>query len=255
MASRFNIEQTPSINLVATTSSAINSNLLSQPPQGNFQPLKFEQEPQQTPASLQLFFNHPCSHSNCLIAAIRGFRNGLYYGGKVRFAHAVVMAILFQSGVSPLQKLKTAIKLAWMHGRNLGSFVFVYKIAQCVLQQLFRKHHPAFSFIAGVIGAYVVWRDKNSINQQIVFYLLSRVLEGSAKRLQKAGHLNFIPSNFEAFPWLSMVVWGIVMYLFEDDKSVLQGSLQSSMQFLYKDSDQVAGWRDFVPFYIPGGRK
>ena len=196
-------------------------------------------------------FNYPCSHSNCLIGAIRGFRNGLYYGGKVRFAHALVMALLFQSGVSPLKKLKTAVTLAWTHGRNLGSFVFVYKIAQCVLQQLFRRSHPFFSFIAGVIGAYVVWRDKNSINQQIVFYLLSRVLEGSAKRLQKAGKLNFIPEKFEAFPWVSMVVWGIVMYLFEDDKSVLQGSLQSSMTFLYKDSDQVNGWRDFIPIYIP----
>lgn len=75
------------------------------------------------------------------------------------------------------------MKLAWTHGRNLGSFVFVYKIAQCVLQQLFKQSHPVFSFLAGVIGAYVVWREKNSINQQIVFYLLSRVLEGSAKRL------------------------------------------------------------------------
>jgi len=85
----------------------------------------------------ELCFNHPCTHANCLISAIRGFRNGLYYGGKVRFAHALVMAILFQSGVSPLQKLKTAVKLAWMHGRNLGSFVFVYKVALCVLQQVF----------------------------------------------------------------------------------------------------------------------
>ena len=50
---------------------------------------------------------------------------------------------------------------------------------------------------------------------------------------------------------MSMIVWGIVMYLFEDDKSVLQGSLQSSMTFLYKDSDRVNGWRDFVPIYIP----
>lgn len=49
-----------------------------------------------------------------------------------------------------------------------------------------------------------------------------------------------------------MIVWGVVMYLFEDDKSVLQGSLQTSMQFLYKDSDHTEGWRDFVPFYIPG---
>lgn len=172
-----------------------------------------------------------------MIAAIRGFRNGLYYGGKVRFAHAIVMAILFQSGVSPLDKLKNAIKLAWTHGRNLGSFVFVYKVVQCVLQQLFKQNHPLFSFIAGVIGAYVVWKDKNSINQQIVFYLLSRVLEGTAKKLQKAGKMPFVSDKFEAFPWVSMIVWGLVMYLFEDDKSVLQGSLQSSMTFLYKESD------------------
>jgi hypothetical protein len=45
-----------------------------------------------------------------------------------------------------------------------------------------------------------------------------------------------------------MIIWGIVMYLFEDEKSVLQGSLQPSMTFLYKDSDRVSGWRDFLPF-------
>ena len=39
--------------------------------------------------------NGPCSHESCLIASVRGLRNGLYYGGKVRFAHAIVMAILF----------------------------------------------------------------------------------------------------------------------------------------------------------------
>lgn len=105
-----------------------------------------------------------------------------------------------------------------MHGRNLGSFVFVYKVAQCVLTQLFKRYHSGFSFVAGVIGAWVVWRDKNSINQQIVFYLLSRVLEGTAKKLQKSGKLKFIPDTFEAFPWMSMLVWGLVMYLFEEDK-------------------------------------
>ena len=39
--------------------------------------------------------NGPCPHNSCVISAIRGLRNGLYYGGKVRFAHAIVMAILF----------------------------------------------------------------------------------------------------------------------------------------------------------------
>lgn len=32
-----------------------------------------------------------CPHGNCIVAAIRGARQGLYYGGKVRFAHSLVM--------------------------------------------------------------------------------------------------------------------------------------------------------------------
>lgn len=92
------------------------------------------------------------------------------------------MAILFQSG-TPLDKLKSAIKLAWQHGKNLGSFVFIYKLVQCALMQLFNRSHPVFSFIAGIVGAFFVWRERNSVNQQICFYLLSRILEGTAKRL------------------------------------------------------------------------
>ena len=33
--------------------------------------------------------------SICLVAAIRGLRNGIYYGGRVRFAHSIVMQLLF----------------------------------------------------------------------------------------------------------------------------------------------------------------
>ena len=56
--------------------------------------------------------NGVCPHHSCMISAIRGLRNGLYYGGKVRFAHSIVMAILFQTG-SPIDKLNNAIKLSW----------------------------------------------------------------------------------------------------------------------------------------------
>lgn len=33
-----------------------------------------------------------------LMAIVKGFRNGLVYGAKVRFPHALVMTFLFQSG-------------------------------------------------------------------------------------------------------------------------------------------------------------
>ncbi len=51
------------------------------------------QEPQQTPPPPNL----PCEHHSCLMSALMGARNGLIYGGKVRFAHSLVMSLLFYS--------------------------------------------------------------------------------------------------------------------------------------------------------------
>lgn len=46
--------------------------------------------------------------------------------------------------------------------------------------------------------------------------------------------------------------WGFVMWLFTIDKSTLQPSLTSSMQFLYVESNKaLRNWRELVPFYIP----
>ena len=71
-------------------------------------------------------------YTKILIAAIRGARQGLYYGGKVRMTHSIVMQYLFGRGTI-MEKLKTSIKLSWIHGRNLGSFVFIYKLIQGLL--------------------------------------------------------------------------------------------------------------------------
>lgn len=46
--------------------------------------------------------------------------------------------------------------------------------------------------------------------------------------------------------------WGLVMYLFELDKTILNKSLTTSMEYIYKDSDNdLKSWRELVPFDIP----
>ena len=58
--------------------------------------------------------------------------------------------------------------------------------------------------------------------------------------------------NRGSFGFMSVLIWGIVMYLFERDKTQLQPSLSSSMTFLYHESDKTnRGWRDFVPVEFP----
>ena len=48
------------------------------------------------------------------------------------------------------------------------------------------------------------------------------------------------------------IIWGFVMYLYELDKKVLNGSLVSSMNFLYKNSDKpLTNYKELIPFDLP----
>ena len=50
-----------------------------------------------------------CPHTSCIYSSAQGLSNGLSYGGKVRFTHALVMAILFSN--EPIyQKLQRVLK-------------------------------------------------------------------------------------------------------------------------------------------------
>lgn len=48
------------------------------------------------------------------------------------------------------------------------------------------------------------------------------------------------------FPWFAAAVWGVGLWLYENHPSTLQKSLQSSMQYLYRDSEHWTGVREFM---------
>lgn len=68
---------------------------------------------------------------NDVIKVLKGLRNGLYYGGKVRLVHSLVMTLLFKS--LNQKEIVNIMKLGFEHARNLGLFVFGYKGTVIVL--------------------------------------------------------------------------------------------------------------------------
>lgn len=191
--------------------------------------------------------SNPCHHTSCVISAFRGLRNGVYYGGRLRFLHSLVMVILFKKGT--FKELITNIcDLTFEHAKNLGLFVFFYKILVCLLNNLRGKGSKYHSLISGSIVGYGVFRKKTSVNNQIILYLLARVLVGAGEKLTKQ---EVIP-KMKFYPILASLVWGLVMFLFEDDKKNLQSSLSSSMNFIYKESDKkLESWTELIPFEKP----
>jgi len=180
------------------------------------------------------------------VSAFRGLRNGIWYGGRLRFLHALVMTILFNKGTTKA-KLKSILELTYEHAKNLGIYVFLYKSGLWVLKKIHGKQANFHSFISGFVMGYVVFGKKTNVNYQIVLYLLSRIITGGINNLVNKKKL----PDISAYPWLAAICWGIVMWLFEDDPKCLQPSLSTTMQFLYKDTESYKDWTDFVPVTLP----
>jgi len=101
-----------------------------------------------------------------------------------------------------------------------------------------RIHH---AFLAGAVGGYFVWGRYNSLNQQIIFYLTSRVLLGVWKRLIQLMH-TFDTENGPVgttnenwtFSVVAALVWATVMALWEESPDVLHPSLKKGMDEIYR---------------------
>ncbi|RNA01976.1 peroxisomal membrane 4 [Brachionus plicatilis] len=169
------------------------------------------------------------------LALIKGIRNGIVYGCKIRFPHALVMTFLFRNGTLA-QKVKAIFKATKTHAANLAKFVFVYKSIRLLAKITFNEIKQYHTLVAAFIGGYLVFGEKNNVNEQINMYLLSRILVGLAKLAQEK---NIIPNTKQPiFPWFGALVWAIVLWIFEYHQHVLQPSLQSSMTYLYHDSNR-----------------
>ncbi|XP_007932760.1 peroxisomal membrane protein 4 [Orycteropus afer afer] len=178
------------------------------------------------------------------LAMLKGFRNGVVYGVKIRAPHALVMTFLFRSG-SLQDKLRAILQATYTHARNLACFVFTYK-GLCALQSHAQgKTYQVHSFLAAFIGGFLVFGENNNINSQINMYLLSRILFALCRLGVEKG---YIPEpRWDPFPLFTAVVWGLVLWLFEYHRPTLQPSLQSSMTYLYEDSNI---WHDISDFLI-----
>ena len=74
---------------------------------------------------------NPAYHD--LFTVLKGARNGMVYGAKIRFPHALVMTFLFGRG-TPLQKIQFVIRATKQHSLNLTKFVGLYKLLTILMR-------------------------------------------------------------------------------------------------------------------------
>lgn len=178
-----------------------------------------------------------------VLTLVKGIRNGIVYGAKIRAPHALVMTLLFRSGAFR-EKIEVILRATYTHSKNLARFVFIYKLLTLLFKSIKNEVKQHHSLIAAFIGGYYVFGERNNVNEQINMYLLSRILFGLTRVAQER---SILPTfKFDTFPWFAAIVWAIVLWLFEYHQSSLQPSLQSSMTYLYKDSNKWSSFKNFL---------
>jgi peroxisomal membrane protein 4 len=190
----------------------------------------------------------PCSvHADggCVSAALRGMVHGAWYGAKVRFPHALVMALLYHRGSWPA-RIRSILHATAVHSKNLCLFVGLFKLSLCALRRLLGPLRQSMGpnkllemiphlVAGGAAGTFVFGSSDSPVNTQINLYILSRAMYASAKVVGQRTGLDSNPKL--AYSALAGCSWAVIMTLFAFEAKSLQRSLSSSMQYLYSDSD------------------
>jgi peroxisomal membrane protein 4 len=181
------------------------------------------------------------------------------------------MILLFRSG-TVREKATLIFRATRQHARNLAKFATIYKLT-CLLLKNYGptpgKEQPAHTLLAGALGGYIVFGGRSrsgrisSVNMQIVIYVFARVVLALAKLAVRPPGANQ-PGRWDtglpiisregvseaitqhAWPVFAAGSWGLVMWLFRWYPEDLQGSLRSSMTYIYRDSDDWDSLRNFL---------
>lgn len=213
-----------------------------------------------------------------LLEVIRSSRNGIVYGGKIRFSHALVINLLYRSG--PLgPRLKLVLKATKEHSLVLAAFAVVYKSVLHVLLQdkvMGVGNAGASKFVAGAFAGWVVYSQhfnflNPGITHQITLYCFSRVLIACGKivldlYLQcrqpllsirgesvKFNDLSDVQARrFKAkvynksWKYFAVLTWALVMFIYDYQPQYLQSSLRHSMAYIYDvEMDTWSTWKEF----------
>lgn len=104
----------------------------------------------------------PANHD--LLGVVKGARNGIVYGCKVRFPHALVMAALFSHKPWPV-RIHGILTATRNHALALGKFVTIYKIMMLIQKRLNGgKERDLDTLIAGGIGGWWVFSDRTPVS-------------------------------------------------------------------------------------------
>lgn len=193
------------------------------------------------PAAAAALLLRPELHG--VLSVLKAARNGAVYGAKIRFPHALVMSVLFGRG-SAQDRARFVYRATRQHATNLLKFAALYKAVTIFLRTLRGQGHAAPSLtspgvpdqlgalLAGALGGYVVFGERNAVNEQIVLYCTARIVSSFLPRAKVGADwpaTKPVPTDNKVFRAFATITWALIMWDFVARRQSLQNGLVVSM--------------------------
>ncbi|THH16830.1 hypothetical protein EW146_g3873 [Bondarzewia mesenterica] len=159
------------------------------------------------------------------LAILKGARNGLVPCTLAIEQEAILTKRTPRARAYSWQtRIRVIFRATKRHSLNLAKFVSLYKVFLLLQKKVNGgKERPYDSFVAGLLGGYIVFSDRNAINEQIVLYVCSRVVasfipRASAPYSTSSAHASTVkpvPPDSRYFSVFAALSWGMVMWLFQ----------------------------------------
>jgi peroxisomal membrane protein 4 len=69
--------------------------------------------------------------------------------------------------LSLIEKIRSILLATYTHSTNLARIVLVYKSLRLIFKLIFKEIKQYHVFLAGLIGGWYVFGEKNSVNEQV----------------------------------------------------------------------------------------
>ncbi|KAG5499691.1 hypothetical protein JIQ42_05169 [Leishmania sp. Namibia] len=175
--------------------------------------------------------------------ALKGFRNGVVYGTRVRAPHALVLNLVWSK--SPYSSMPAKIfKVTKMHALGLGYSSVTFAVVRSLLRNLQGATHAWHNALAGFMVGSLFWGDPdNGVHIQMMMYMLARVLCAIYHLFTFKCALSVPPVAYRLYMGCLWCL-SIMFLMYSPDK--LQPSMAQSLQYIFKDCGKFSSWYDLL---------
>lgn len=176
-----------------------------------------------------------------LFHALKGFRNGVVYGTRVRAPHALVLNLVWSK--APYSSMPAKIfKVTKTHALGLGCSAALYATVRGLLRYVQGTTHVWHNALAGFLIGLCFWGDPNNgVHLQMMMYIMSRVVCALFHLITEKLS---IPVHPQAYRVYMGGLWSLVILFLVYSPDKLQSSMTQSLRYIFQESGKFSSWYD-----------